>query len=263
MIILDGKKLAEKILANLKTRRKELKLAVILVGEDSSSQIFIKQKEKACEKVGIDFELFKFPTEIGSLLLKEEIKKIVDDPANSGVIIQLPLPKKFNAEEFLNLIPPEKDVDVLSKKSFKKFARGESLIFPPTVGAISNLFKKYGIKVKGKNIMVIGAGRLVGKPLVAWLKLQKAEFSVLDDSVKNISSYTNKADILISGAGKPNLIKGDMVKDGVVVVDFANDVDFRSVSKKASYITPVPGGIGPVTVACLLENLVKLNRVKF
>jgi len=148
----------------------------------------------------------------------------------------------------------------LSEKSFRKFARGESLILPPTVGAVSILFKKYRIKIRSKNIVVIGGGRLVGKPLVAWLKFQKAKFLALDKSTKNISSYTEKADILISGVGKKNLIKGEMVKKGAVVVDFGGDVDFKSVSKKSSYITPVPGGVGPITVACLLENLVKLNK---
>lgn len=259
MVLLDGKKIADEILANLKTRGKKIKLAVILVGEDSASLIFIEQKRKACEKVGIDFELFKFSAEIGSLLLKEEIKKIIGDPENSGVIIQLPLPEQFNTGEFLNLIPEEKDVDVLSEKSFGKFSRGESLILPPTVGAISVLFKSYKIEIENRNIVIVGAGRLVGKPLVAWLKLQGAKFSVLDESVKDISSYTAKADILISGVGEPNLVMGNMVKEGVVVIDFAKDIDFESVSKKASYITPVPGGIGPITVACLLENLTKLS----
>ncbi len=160
MVLLDGKKLADKILTNLEVRGKKIKLAVILVGEDKDSKIFIEQKRKACEKTGINFELFKFSTEIGSLLLKEEIKKIVDNPKNSGVIIQLPLPKQFDTEElrrevgaptgtseFLNLIPEEKDVDVLSEKSFERFTRGESLILPPTVGAVSILFKEYKIEI--------------------------------------------------------------------------------------------------------------------
>ncbi len=260
MVLLDGKKIADEILTNLKTRSKKIKLAVILVGEDSSSQIFINQKRRACEKVGIDFELYQFHENGSREILLEEIKKIVNDSVNSGVIIQLPLPEKFNAEEFLNLIPEEKDIDVLSKKSFEKFARGESLILPPTIGAISTLFKNYKIEIENRNIVIVGAGRLVGKPLVAWLKLQGAKFSVLDESVKDISSYTAKADILISGVGETSLIKGDMVKEGAVVIDFAKDIDFESVSKKAGYITPVPGGIGPITVACLLENLIKLNK---
>lgn len=263
MILLDGKKLAEEILDNLakeiKIRRLKLKLAVILVGGDPVSRIFISQKRKACKAVGIGFKLYQFRENGSREILTEEIKKIVSDPENSGVIIQLPLPKKFNAEEFLNLIPEEKDVDVLSEKSFKKFAKGQSVIFPPVVGAVLVLFKNYEVKIDNKNIVVVGGGRLVGRPLAVWLKLQKAKFLALDKNTKDISFYTKKADILIAGTGKKKLIKGDMIKKGAVVVDFGGDVDFKSVSKKASYITPVPGGVGPMTVACLLENLLKIK----
>ncbi|MDO8663872.1 MAG: bifunctional 5,10-methylenetetrahydrofolate dehydrogenase/5,10-methenyltetrahydrofolate cyclohydrolase, partial [Candidatus Wildermuthbacteria bacterium] len=195
MVILDGKKLADKILTNLRVRGKKIKLAVILVGGDPVSQIFINQKRKACKKVGVGFELFKFSAEVRPPLLKEEIKKIVDNSANSGVIIQLPLPQKFNTEEFLNLIPPKKDVDVLSEESFKKFAEEESAFLPPVVGAILILFKNYRIKIKNKNIVIVGGGRLVGKPLAAWLKIQKVKFSALDKNSKNIFSHTKEADI--------------------------------------------------------------------
>jgi len=234
MILLDGKKIAGKLLNEIKKEIKEkklqLKLAVILVGENSVSEIFIREKEKACQKVGIDFELFKFPSIIAPETLEREIKKIVNSPENSGIVIQLPLPKNINAQEILNLIPSEKDIDVLSEKSIRK---------------------------------------LVGKPLSFWLKREGVEFSIIDEKTKNISARIKEADIVISGVGKKGLIKGGMIKNGAIVIDagsscekdkISGDVDFKSVSQKASYITPVPGGIGPLTVACLLKNLVKMNK---
>ena len=236
MIILDGKKLSEKILkklkAEIKRKRLKLKLSIVLVGEDSNSKIFVGQKKKACEKVGIDFELFKFSSKISNSELKKEIKKIVQNPNIKNIVVQLPLPKGLNTEEILNLIPKGKDAEIVS----------------PVVCAVDRILKEYKISLKNKNIVLIGKGRLVGRPLSAWLRKQKMKFSNID-KIKN-------ADIVISGAGKPNLIKGGMVKKGIIVIDIGKDVDFKTVSKKASYITPVPGGVGPVTVACLLQNLI-------
>jgi len=274
MKILDGKKLADEILRKLKkeikTKRLKLKLAVVLVGEDSASKVFIRKKQEACKRIGVNFELSEFPSKISRSKLKKEIDKIVKNPANSGIVIQLPLPRGFNPQEFLNLIPPEKNIEV----------------FSPVVCAISYLLKEYRISLKGKKIVLVGTGRLVGLPLALWLSKEKANFEVLDKFTKNISSFVKKADIIISGVGKPNLIAGKMVKRGVVVIDagttfrkpasakasasgqtksvgkgkLVGDVDFKSVAKKASYITPVPGGVGPLTVACLLENLVKISK---
>ncbi len=286
--ILEGKKIAEKILTGLKIKIKKSKLkltlAVIQVGKNPISQIFINQKKKACQRVDIGFRLFKFPSEIKAEELKKEIEKIVKNQANSGVIIQLPLPKKFLAEEFLNLIPEKKDIDCLSEKSLGKYYQGISKILPPVVGAVIRLLKNYQIKLKGKNVTILGAGRLVGFPLTIQLLKEKATISVLNEFTKETIFFTKKADILISGTGKPNLIKGEMVKKGAIIIDagcslkkgrprtspalsekggavrgrLVGDVNFQSVSKKTSYITPVPGGVGPMTIACLLENLVLL-----
>ena len=273
MKILNGKKLSEKILANLKKEIKKsnlkLRLAVAQIGENLVSQVFINQKKKACEKVGINFRLFKFPVKVSAPKLKREIKKIVRNPANSGIIIQLPLPKKFLPEEFLNLIPEGKDIDALSEKSLGKFYQGTLKILPPTVDGILRLLKNYRIELIGKNVVIVGAGRLVGFPLAIQLLKEKATLSVLNEFTKDTPSFTKKANILISGVGRPNLIKSKMVKKGIVIIDagsamkkgkLVGDVDFKSIAQKASYITPVPGGVGPMTVACLLENLVKLNK---
>ncbi len=249
MKILDGKKLSEKILKNLKReikkKRLKLKLAVVLVGGDLASKIFVRKKQKACKTIGIDFELFEFPSRISVAKLKKEIRKIVEDPNNSGIVIQLPLPKNLHTEEILNLIPKEKDAEAVS----------------PVVCAIDYILRRYKISLKRKTIVLVGHGRLVGRPLAKWFKNKKVKFY-------NINKI-KKADIIISGVGRPGFITGDMVKKGAVIIDVGfshnkkkravGDVDFKSVSKKASYITPVPGGVGPMTVACLLKNLLKLN----
>jgi len=273
MKILNGKKIAEKILTNLRNeiRKSKLKLtlAVIQIGENQISQVFINQKKKAAERIGVDFKLFKFPVKISAKELKKEIEKIIKNPINSGVIIQLPLPEKFLPEEFLNLIPEKKDIDILSEKSLGKFYQGISKVLPPTVQGILYLLKEYKISLLGKNVVIIGTGRLVGFPFALQLLREKATVSILNEFSRDTPFFTKKADILISAVGWPNLIKGEMVKKGVVIIDVGNsirkgklvgDIDFQSVSKKASYLTPVPGGIGPITVACLFENLVKLNK---
>jgi len=237
MKILNGKNLARKILDELKKeiekKQLKLKLAVVLVGDDFMSKVFIRKKKEACEKVGIGFELFKFSPKINSRNLKKEIKKIVNNPEISGLVIQLPLPKKFNPKEFLKIIPEEKNVELVS----------------PVVCAISRLLKEYRISLRNKKVVLVGEGLLVGQPVAKWLRGKKIKFS------KNINK-TKQADVIISGVGKKNLIKGNMVKRGVVVIDVGGDLDFKTVSKKASYITPILGGVGPMTVACLLKNLV-------
>jgi len=272
MKILDGRKLADNILNSIKkevkSRRLKLRLAIILVGNGQISRIFIHGIEKDSEKVGIDFKLFKFSARISHQRLRKEINKIIKNPQNSGIVIQLPLPKKFCPEEFLNLIPEEKDINVLSEKSLGKFYQGTLKILPPTVEGILEILKNYKINVLGKDIVIIGVGRLVGFPLATQLLKEKATVSVLNEFTKDAIFFTRKADILISGVGKPNLIKESMIKKRAVVIDagaimkngkLAGDVDFKSVSKKASFLTPMPGGVGPMTVACLLKNLVILN----
>lgn len=284
--ILDGKKIAQGILEKLKREiikkplqireprlmksggKLKLTLAVVQIGKNPVSQVFIEQKRKACEKVDIGFKLYQFDAKISQEKLKENLENIVKNPQNSGIILQLPVPAKFSAEEFLNLIPQEKDVDVLSEKSLGKFYQGISPILPPVAGAVLELLKSCGQKLQGKNVVIVGAGKLVGKPLAVYFLKQGATTSVLNEHTKDISFFTKKADILISGVGKPNLITGKMIKTGVVVIDagasfvkgkVVGDVDFQSVSKKASFISPVPGGVGPLTVACLLKNLTRVR----
>jgi methylenetetrahydrofolate dehydrogenase (NADP+) / methenyltetrahydrofolate cyclohydrolase len=266
MIILDGEKLSENIIERLKEKQLKLKLAVVLVGDNPVSNSYISKKRIACEKIEVGFELFNFPSDIDEEKLKGEIKEICDN--SDGVVIQLPLPKGFNTTEILNIIPKDKDVDMLSEASFERFKKGESDIYPPVVGAIRHLLEEYKINIGGKKIVLIGKGRLVGKPLAVWLLRENADFDIVDSKTEDMSSITKKADILISGAGSSGIIKEDMVKDGAILIDAGStseegvikgDID-KSAYGKASFVSSVPGGVGPMTVACLLENLIKLNN---
>jgi len=245
-MIINGRKISERILQELKEkiqkRQLKLKLAVILVGENYASEIYIKKKKEAARKIGVKFELFKFPANIGEKELKKEIKKIAGSSEISAVIIQLPLPEKFNADKILSAIPREKDAESKS----------------PVVSAVEEIFKEYNISLENKKIALIGKGRLVGQPIADWLKKQNLSFC----GIGGIKT----ADVIISGAGKPKLITKDMVKKGAIVIDVGfshdrnkkvvGDVDFKKVSQKAGLITPVPGGVGPITVACLFKNLI-------
>ncbi len=256
-VILNGKKLADRILERLKEEVKKLppiKLAVVLVGEDPASLNFVKQKQKAAEKIGIGFGLYKFDSKISNQSLIKEVEKNINDEFITGIIIQLPLPPHIDTDKIINLIPPKKDPDALSVDNF--------LVEPPTVSGIMKLIQEYGIKVKDKKIAIIGEGRLVGKPLAKTMKKAGADLIICDRDTKNLKSKTLKADILVSATGCPCLIKKDMIKRETVVIDAGdNDVDFERVKKKAKYITPPIGGVGPMTVAMLLSNLVRLAKI--
>lgn len=272
MNILDGQKLSKNILSDIKEKVEKdnlkLKLAVVLIGDDSNSKLYIEKKKKACEKVGISFESFNLSEDMTQEDVEEEVKKIVDDKKNTAVMIQLPLPRGFDSQRLLNLVPSEKDVDVLSEESIGKLYTGSSTVLPPPIEGIRRLLGEYGISVRGKNVVVVGAGRLIGKPAALWLLREKATLSVVGSLEEDLSSFTMNADIIISGVGIPNLIKADMVKEGVIAIDAGTtseggrtvgDID-PDVKEKASYMAPVPGGVGPMTVACLIDNLVKLKE---
>lgn len=287
MIIFDGRALAQKILAGLKAEigERKLSLAVVIVpGSPQATGIpaeglgieknpviqkFVSQKKKTAQELGVDFRVYEYPADVSTNDLRKRLATIVHDADPDGIIIQLPLPEHINQQYILNSVPPEKDVDVLSARAVGDFSVGKSKILPPIVGAIKALFEEYGIEYRVKHVVVIGAGRLVGKPVAAWLANEKVSFSVVDENTADISEFTKKADIIISGVGKPGLITGDMVKDGVVMIDcgisesggaLKGDADFDSVGKKAAYLSPVPGGIGPLTVAMIFKNLLILAK---
>lgn len=259
-MIIDGKKIAEEIKASLSA--KGLKLAIVQVGDDEASNKFIEHKQKFAEEIGVETRIYNLPKNISTSQLRLKMAEISHIKENNGVILQLPLPKQINTQYVLNGIIPAKDVDVLCSRAFGDFVTGHSKILPPVVAAIKIIFEKYNIEVKGKNIVVVGAGRLVGKPAATWLINQEATVSVLNEFTPDISKFTREADIIVAGTGKPSLIKPDMVKDGVIIIDAGSligDVD-PAVEKKSSLFTPVPGGIGPLTVAMVFKNLIELNK---
>jgi methylenetetrahydrofolate dehydrogenase (NADP+)/methenyltetrahydrofolate cyclohydrolase len=273
MQILDGRKLSKKILSKIKkeisSNNRKIKLGVFLVGGDPASQIYVSRKGAVCGELGIGFKLHRLPSTIKKEDFKKELLKAASDGSVSGIMIQLPLPKHLNSQDVFDLIPPKKDVDVLSALSLGKFYTGDERCLPPVVGTVKHFLKEYKISVAKKNVVLVGAGRLVGFPLSLWLFRQKATVSVVNEFTKNAASYLREADVIISGVGKPGFIKGNMVKKNVVVIDVGisrkgknilGDIEFVSVSKKASHITPVPGGVGPMTIACLIDNLITLNQ---
>ena len=262
--ILNGKKLAEKILNKLRKEIKKLppiRLAVVLVGDNPASLNFIKQKQKTAEEIGVQFKLYRFKKNIAEQTLVNKINEIVKNKSNTGIVVQLPLPKHIKEQKILNIIPCGKDVDALSVDN--------SFIEPPTASGIMRILEEYNIKAGGENVVIVGKGKLVGGPLAIMMTKIGANLIICDRKTENLTSETLKADILVSATGQPHLIKENMVKRGVVIVDagfskvnnrLTGDVDFEEVKKKASYITPVPGGVGPMTVAMLMSNLIKLAK---
>jgi methylenetetrahydrofolate dehydrogenase (NADP+)/methenyltetrahydrofolate cyclohydrolase len=273
-IIVDGKKIAAEILENLRSRVQKLKrrgvtpaLAVVLVGDDKPSHTYVHQKQKAAEQIGVEFFRCAYPATIKKDALISEIKKIQKRHKLSGLIIQLPVPENLwpHTREIVNNIDIKIDVDCLSHLALGKVLMNASPLVPPTPGAILEILRYYKINLKNKNVCLIGRGDLIGRPLAAMLTHEPVALSIHGRSTKNLSDFTKTADIIITGVGKKNLLTAAMVKKGVVVVDagvtftgkqISGDVDFINVAKKARLITPVPGGVGPITVAKLLENTV-------
>lgn len=273
MILLDGKKLSQKILEEVRRETLEMKkkprLAVVVVGKDSVVEKFIEQKKKAAHSVGMGVRVYPFEESVTTNEFRKRLAEIVHEKANAGVIIQLPLPDHLNKQYILNSVPPEKDVDMLSAKSLGNLVVGKSPILPPVAGAVKAFFEEYGVDHKNKYVVVVGAGNLVGRPVALWFLNEGVTFGVVRSSTDKPEEFLKRADIIISGVGKPGFITGDMIKEGAILIDagtsesegkIAGDADFDSVSPKASYLTPVPGGVGPVTVAVLLKNLVTLVK---
>ncbi len=272
-MIIDGKQIAEEVLEGLKKaiqeRKLSLKMAAVLVSNDLALKKFVELKEKAAKSIGVGFKGYFFDENISEENLINEVEKISAEPEIEGVFIELPLPKHVNTQNILDVIPSEKDLDALSQPLQDKFFSGDFSILPPAVEAVRMVFKKYNIDPKGKKIAVFGHGFLVGKPVAYWLEKQGVEVSVIRSKTENPAEISKEADVIISGVGKPGLITGDMVKEGAVVIDFGygkkdnkmvGDVDFDSVLPKASLITPVPGGMGPILIAAVLKNLIVLNE---
>ena len=270
MELLDGKALSEELIDSVKDEAAKWKpkLAVILVGENPASLIYVKNKKKACERAGIEYEECKFSDTITQKQLIEEIEKINADDEINGLIVQLPLPDNIEIPLIIRAIDPKKDVDGFHAYNLgKMFLSPDFEDLPPaTPAGIIKLLDHYDIPIRGQEVVVVGHSNHVGKPISTMLLNRNATVTTCHIHTKDLVSHTKRADILIVAVGKAGLITKDMVKDGVVIVDvginrtdegkLCGDVDFENVSKKASYISPVPGGVGPMTVAALILNTV-------
>jgi methylenetetrahydrofolate dehydrogenase (NADP+)/methenyltetrahydrofolate cyclohydrolase len=279
--IIDGKQVAAEMQAELKTEVAQLKkegivpgLGVILVGDDPASQSYVTAKERACAELGIYSDDNRLPANTTQKDLIALINKMNADPKINGILVQLPLPKHLNEGEVLLAISPDKDVDGFHPTNIGKMVAGQPAFLPCTPHGVIKLLQRNGVKIEGANVVIVGRSNIVGKPIANML-IQKNEngnatVTVCHTKTKDLASHTRQADIIIAAAGKPNTITADMVKDGVVVIDvgvnrikdaskksgfrLAGDVDFEKVKEKASLITPVPGGVGPMTITMLLYN---------
>lgn len=271
-IIMDGKKLSEKIRENIKKEVIELKeknifpkLAVIMVGEDIASKIYIKNKSKACNEVGIEYEEILLPENTTMKNLLEIIDNLNKRKDIHGILLQSPIPKSLDIYEAFEAIDFQKDIDGFNPINIGKLALNRGKYISCTPNGIMKLLEEYEINFKGANVVILGRSNIVGKPLVQCLINKDATVTVCHSKTKNIEEITQKADILISAIGVPKYIKANMIKENAIVIDvginqtedgIVGDVDFEEVSNKASYITPVPGGVGPMTIAMLLHNVV-------
>ena len=273
-IILDGKETARKVRESLKTKVEELKqrnifprLAVIMVGDDGASKIYVKNKSKACEELGIEYEEFLLKADITQEELIDLINKLNERKDVHGILLQSPIPKHLDINEAFRTISPEKDVDGFNPVNVGKLVLGQETFISCTPFGVIKLLEEYNIPIEGKNAVVIGRSNIVGKPMLQCLLNKHATVTICHSRTKNLEEITKKADILVAAIGKAKFVTKSMVKPEAVVIDVGinrneqgkvcGDVDFDEVSKIASYITPVPGGVGPMTIAMLMTNIVK------
>lgn len=273
-IILDGKMLRDKIFESLKVKLDKMQqkptLAVILVGENPASQIYVRNKKKTAEKLGINSLSIEYPSDISEEELLNKIKELNSDEKVTAILVQLPLPAHINKNRIIDAILPQKDVDGLTPYNLGKLFSGEEpYVYPCTPKGILLLLDEYNIKLDGKNIVVVGRSNLVGKPVAQMLLKRNATVTMCHSHTQNLSEITKTADIIVSAVGK-KVIGEKMLKSDCVVIDvgifrdengkISGDVDFENVSKTAAYISPVPGGVGPMTIASLMLNTVELAR---
>ncbi len=277
-MILDGKALSIKVkdrvkqeISNLPKNDNIPTLAVVLVGDDPASAIYVRNKKRACEYVGIKSVSVTLGQDTTQEKLEQTLNNLNNDKSINGILLQLPLPKGLDERKALNCIAPEKDVDGLSSVNLGKLITKEVGITPCTPTGVMEFFKEYNIDLTGKNVVIINRSILVGKPLALMMLNANATVTICHSKTQNISEYTKKADIIVTAVGKAKFLTEDMVKDGSVVIDVSivrteaglcGDADYENIKDKASYITPVPGGVGPMTIAMLMENTLKAYKLQ-
>ncbi len=275
--IIDGKSLAKKTRENLKIECDKLKLegitpklAVIMVGDNPASKVYVRNKSRACSDVGIEYKEYLLPEETTQEELINLIKNLNQDKEINGILLQSPLPRHLDINEAFKAITYMKDVDGFTPSSVGKLCIGEDTFISCTPYGVMKMFEEYNIDLTGKDVVILGRSNIVGKPLIQCCLQKNATVTVCHSKTKNLEEHTKRADIVISAIGQSNFVKADMIKDGAVVIDvginrdengkLTGDVDFEGVEKKVSYITPVPGGVGPMTIAMLMNNVIKATK---
>ncbi|BAK72654.1 MAG: bifunctional methylenetetrahydrofolate dehydrogenase/methenyltetrahydrofolate cyclohydrolase FolD [Arcobacter sp.] len=280
MILLDGKALSEKIKEEVKVEVAQLVeekqitpgLAVILVGNDPASATYVASKAKSCKNAGIYSVVHEMPESITQEELLETIARMNENPKLDGILVQLPLPKHIDTTIVLEAINPLKDVDGFHPYNVGRMVSNLDAFLPATPFGVMRMFEEYGIELSGKNVVVIGSSDIVGKPMASLLINAKATVTVCNSRTKDLKAHTLAADIVVIAVGVPYLLKADMVKDGAVVIDvginrletgkLVGDADFEGLKDKCSFLTPVPGGVGPMTIAMLLKNTIKAAKLR-
>ncbi len=272
--IIDGKKLAKKIREELKIKCDELKqkgiypkLAVIMVGNNPASKVYVRNKSNACADVGVEYVEYLLEENIEQEELIELIKKLNEDKAINGILLQSPIPMHLDINEAFKTITYIKDVDGFSPASVGKLCIGEDTFISCTPYGVMKMLEEYNIDLNGKHVVILGRSNIVGKPLIQCCLQKNATVTICHSKTQKLEEITKQADVLISAIGQPEFVKTDMIKDKAVVIDvginrnkdgkLVGDVDFENVKEKASYITPVPGGVGPMTIAMLMNNVIK------
>jgi len=278
MKIIDGKAIAQSIRGALKDEVNQLKqaginpkLAVILVGDNPASEVYVRNKAKACEDIGVDFELFRMGKETTTDGLLKLIDNLNSDKNINGILLQHPCDAEVDELKAFERINPLKDVDGFNPINVGKLNIGQDCLVSCTPYGVLRMLKYENIDITGKNIVVVGRSNIVGKPMAALMLKENATVTICHSKTKGLKNFTKEADILIVAIGKANFVTEDMIKEGAVVIDvgmnrvdrkLCGDVDFENVKEKTSYITPVPGGVGPMTIAMLMENLIKATRMQ-
>ena len=281
--ILDGNALAQKLRAGFKQEADQLAaqgirpgLAVILVGEDPASQVYMRNKVNACAQAGFHSEKHSYPADVEAATVFAKIAELNADPAIHGILVQLPLPKHFDADAVLEAIAPEKDVDGFRAENVGALMQGKPCFIPCTPYGAMKFFEDAGITLRGKEAVIVGRSNIVGKPMAMLLMHAGATVTICHSQTQDLKAHCRRADILVAAIGKPKMITGDMVKPGAVIIDvginrlqdgpdagkLCGDVDFDSAKEVASYITPVPGGVGPMTITMLLANTLESAQRK-
>jgi methylenetetrahydrofolate dehydrogenase (NADP+) / methenyltetrahydrofolate cyclohydrolase len=276
--IVDGKLVSQILREKMKSRVEELAkrdikpgLAVILVGDDAASQVYVRNKVAACQAIGVHSRVYRLAADTPEQKVLEELKLLNNDSEINGILVQLPLPKHIDEDKILETILPEKDVDGFHKINVGAMVIGRARFYPCTPHGVMKLLEYYGIAIEGRHAVVVGRSNIVGKPMALMLLEKGATVSICNSKTPDLASFTRQADIVVVAVGKSKVLSGDMIKPGAAVIDvginrlpdgsLTGDVDFESVREVAGFLTPVPGGVGPMTITMLLENTIRSSEM--